>query len=459
MTLIPTNRRHMQSFASARARAAFAGSAALATVFLAGCKTDKVLAVTSPDYLDVSAYTTPSGADPLRFGVISDFGYAFDGNTDAFTVISGDMADEITTTDTFDDRLTINARKSAEVNENMESEYRKMQQAHLGATNATVALAAAVPTQKWQRAEMYMIRGYTEIFFGEAWCAGTAFSSESGATINYGTPNTTAQLFTLAAASFDSALALADTSTRVKYGSQIGKGRALLNLGQFSAAATAVAGVPAKFQYLVYHSTASAREENGMWNAVANGQSRYSVITKEGINGLNYLQTPADPRMPWTPSTRIGFDGLSPNLPTQTKFARTTSGIVADGTEAQLMVLEARLQGGTQADRDAVFAGLNALRAANTPVIPAMAGSAPTTQAAAVDQFFQERAYWLWLTGHRLGDMRRLVRQYGRGIETVFPTGNLPTPLVGTYGTGTSIVIPFKERNNPNFTGCLDTKP
>jgi hypothetical protein len=162
--------------------------------------------------------------------------------------------------------------------------------------------------------------------------------------------------------------------------------------------------------------------------------------------------------MPWTASTRIGFDGRSTNLPVETKFAQTTSGIVADGTEAQLDILEARLQGGTQADRDAVFAGLNALRTSNTPAIAAIPGSSPTTQDAAITQLFTERAYWGWLTGKRLGDMRRLVRNYGRNAEAVFPTGALPAPQVGTYGTSTSIVIPFNERNNPNFTGCLDNK-
>ena len=114
-----------------------------------------------------------------------------------------------------------------------------------------------------------------------------------------------------------------------------------------------------------------------------------------------------------------------------------------------------------------MFAGLNTLRTTNTPVIAAIAGSAPATQAAAVDLYFQERAYWTWLTGHRLGDMRRLVRQYGRGTETVFPTGlvaNSGTPSVtsqlsGSYGTATSMVIPFAERNNPNYSGCVDTKP
>lgn len=444
------------------AGAAVAGALTLA----AGCKSSEVLNVQTPDILAPTVFNTPTGTDPLRFGVISDFTLGFDGNTDSYTTMSGDMADELMATDTFAERLSVNARNPVEVNSSTESVYRNLQQAHAGAIKAITVLAASQPNQKWQRGEMYMLRGYVEIVLGEGFCSGTPFSSaDDNGNVTYGPANSTSQLFTMAAASFDSALTLADTSKRVLYGSQIGKARALLDLGKFADAAAAVPNVPRTFQLLTYHSTASTREQNGMWNAAANGSSRYSIVNKEGTNGLAYLAAP-DPRIAWSASTRIGFNSISTNLPTETKFGQTTSGIIGDGTEAQLDILEARLQGGAQADRDAVFAGLNSLRATNNPVIPAISGSAPTTQAAAVDLYFQERAYWTWLTGHRLGDMRRLVRQYSRDAETVFPTGlvaNSGTPsissaLSGSYGTATSMIIPFAERNNPNFKGCLDLK-
>ena len=468
MTHIESHRRVMQlrkvlSFAGRR----FAAVAAALTVSAAGCKSSEVLNVTTPDILTPTVFNTPTGTDPLRYGVISDFTVGFDGAGDSFTTMSGDMSDEMVATDTFAERLSVNARSPIDVNSSTESVYRALQQAHSGAIKAATVLAATQPNQKWQRGEMYMLRGFVEIFLAEGFCSGTAFSTaDDNGGVTYGPVNSTTDLFNLAVASFDSALGLADTSKRVLYGSAIGKARALMNLAKFPDAAAAVANVPRSFQLLTYHSTASTREQNGMWNAAANGSSRYSVVNNEGQNGLPYLATP-DPRIPWSPSTRIGFNSISKNLPTETKFGQTTNGIVGDGTEAQLDILEARLQGGAQADRDAVFAGLNSLRATNTPVIPAIAGSSPTTQAAAVDLYFQERAYWTWLTGHRLGDMRRLVRQYGRDAETVFPTGlvaNSGTPsitsaLSGSYGTATSMIVPFSERNNPNFKGCLDSKP
>jgi hypothetical protein len=443
-----------------------AGAALLTLV--GGCKSSEILNVTNPDILAPGVFNTPTGTDPLRFGVISDFTLAFDGNTDSFTTMSGDMSDEMVASDTFAERLSVNSRSPIDVNSSTESVYRNLQQAHSGAIKAATVLGATQPAQKWQRGEMFMLRGFVEIFLAEGFCSGTAFSTaDDNGVVTYGPIYSAADLYNLAVASFDSASQLADTSKRVLFGTQIGKARALLNLGKFAEAATAVNGVPRTFQLLTFHSTASTREQNGMWNAAANGSSRYSVVTKEGGNGLPYLATTTDPRIPWAASTRIGFNSISTNLPTETKFGQTTSGIVGDGTEAQLDILEARLQGGTQADRDAVFAGLNTLRTTNTPAIAAIAGSAPTSQAAAVDLYFQERAYWTWLTGHRLGDMRRLVRQYGRDAETVFPTGlvsNSGNPsvtgqLAGSYGTATSMIIPFSERNNPNFKGCLDTKP
>ena len=68
--------------------------------------------------------------------MIADFATAFDGGTDSFTTITGNLADELLASDTFDGRLTINARKSVEVNTEMEAVYRAMQRARTGAARA-----------------------------------------------------------------------------------------------------------------------------------------------------------------------------------------------------------------------------------------------------------------------------------------------------------------------------------
>ena len=237
----------------------------------------------------------------------------------------------------------------------------------------------------------------------------------------------TAQMLAAAGSSLDSASTFA-TGTSFKYLAAVGKVRVLLNLGQFSQAATAVSGVPTSFKYQVFHSAVTSRQQNGVFNATFSAGTRYTVGTREGINGLDFLLTPADPRVPWTPSTRTEFDG-SRNLPVEQKYPTNASTVtLADGIEARLVEAEARLNaatGGTQTDRDAMFALLNTLRATGLATAITPLPASPTSQDAAVDLLFRERAFWLWLTGHRLGDLRRLVRQYGRPANSVFPTGPL----------------------------------
>ena len=239
---------------------------------------------------------------------------------------------------------------------------------------------------------------------------------------------------------------------------QIGRARALLNLNRPADAAAAVQGVPTNYKYETFHSQATGRQENGIWNALSVTAPRYSMYIEAEAN-VQFLRTPADPRVPWRTTTRAGFNSAHRNLPDQLKYSRSGAVPLADGIEARLIELEARLRGGTAADRQAVFDGLNALRA--TGISPAMApiATAPATQDAAVNLLFEERALWMWLTGHRLGDMRRLVRQYGRAANTVFPSGAMRAPLSGSYGSDVNYVIPAAERNNPKFGGCLDRNP
>jgi starch-binding outer membrane protein, SusD/RagB family len=379
-------------------RSLVAPAGALAAVLAAGgCSTDAVNVV-NPDVIAAEAVANASGAVAVRNGALRDFAVVFSGTQDGFIVSTGNLADEIHATDTFFDRLLPNERAIPNNLPAMDTYYTNLHRARTGAARAIRLWAEVKPAAKDSLGELYAIRGFTETFFGEAYCSGVPFSEEVNGEINYGSPLTTAQMFERAVASFDSALANA-TSANFRNLAAVGRGRALLNLGRFANAAAAVADVPLTFRYQMFHSAATGAQQNGVWTATVAG-SRYTVSNNEGTNGLPYLQTPADPRMPWQPSTRTGFDGTSRNLPTQQKYPTNASpATLADGIEARLIQLEARLQGGTQADRDAVFAGLNDLRrTAITPAMPAIAGSAPTGQAEAVDLLFRERAYWLWPT-------------------------------------------------------------
>jgi hypothetical protein len=454
----------MSFLLNTRSRAYAAAALALVGLGTVGCNKDKLLQVTDPDILNIGDYATPDGADPLRVGVISRFNSAFDGSADSFVTMTGNMSDEMLTSDTFDGRLTINARKSAEVNSEMSGIYNNMQRARAFAVLANAILEKSVPEQTANRGQVYAYLGYTEVFFGEGWCPGVPFSSEDGATFTYGQPLTTADIFTQAVAHFDSALTLIGTASanaNLRYFAEVGKGRALLSLGKFTEAAAAVADVPQSFKAVSSHSNASS--SNGVWSAITNGQTRYRLASGEGTNGLKFLDTlSSDPRIAWARSGRVGFSSQFLNQPDQKKFARFDDGIIANGIEAKLIGIEAQLQ--SAANDQAVFVALNARRARGPPVVRAMAApTKPADHAGMIRLFFKERAFWLWLTGHRLGDMRRMVRTYGLPTESVFSTGEIGipylmtvVPVAGQFGTSTAVTIPFQERNNPNFSGCLD---
>jgi hypothetical protein len=115
---------------------------------------------------------------------------------------------------------------------------------------------------------------------------------------------------------------------------------------------------------------------------------------------------------------------------------------VVDPAEVYLIEAEAQLHAGSAA----WLTTLNTLRA--TEGLAALAD--PGTLNERVLLLFRERAFWLYLTGHRQGDLRRLVRNYGFASTAVWPTGTNVIRNV-TYGTDVAYPIPFNETNNPNF--------
>jgi starch-binding outer membrane protein, SusD/RagB family len=76
-----------------------------------------------------------------------------------------------------------------------------------------------------------------------------------------------------------------------------------------------------------------------------------------------------------------------------------------------------------------------------------------------VDLIFRERAFWLFSTGHRVGDLRRLIKFYQRSAESVFPTGEWHKG--GPYGPDVNFPVPQAEETNPNVipnNTCTDRK-
>ncbi len=275
--------------------------------------------------------------------------------------------------------------------------------------------------------------------------------------VEYGPPETTEQIFDRAIARFDAALAVAQAAgaagaaqTNVAL---VGKARALVGLGRLSDASTAVANVPANFLYTVDYGELPA-PQNGLWYNV-NAERRSSAASGEGANGIAFFQrgstgVTTDPRTP-ADSGGVGI-GTSVRHYRQQKYPVGGADIpLASGIEAQLIRAEALLNGGQSAGYLPI---LNSLRSGAS--LPALTD--PGSAQARVRQFFEERARWLWLTAHRLGDLRRMIRQYQFTEDGVFPTGQ--TIFGVAYGDDVNLPIPFAEANNPEFTGqCIDRDP
>ena len=438
---------------SIRARAALAAlSGALAAA--AACDPNKALDVKDVDVVSPGQLNDKSALPTLRNGVLSTFQLAFSGGADLANgghegqiTMSGLLADEFLNAESFPDRVAVDMRDIIPSNISLVALFLDLSRARATADFASSQYnrldAGAVG-----QSEVLSLAGISYILFAENYCSGVPFSTlDANNNIVYGDPQTREQVLQTAIAKFDSAITIATAKQDADLLNlaRIGKGRALLDLGQVAEAATAVAAVPTSFEYLVRSSANSLRQNNGIWNYTANTFA-FSVPDREGGTGLPYLSA-NDPRLDVVATGQRGFDRVTPfNL--QLKYPDLQSNVVlASGIEARLIQAEAQLRGGTPGP---AIGTLNALRAS----VGLSALTDPGTEGARTNLLFRERAFWMWGTAHRLGDMRRLVRQYSRDQATVFPVGEYHKG--GEYGSDVNFPVSSDERNNPKFTGCID---
>jgi starch-binding outer membrane protein, SusD/RagB family len=468
--------------------------AALIALVAVACSPDRILQV---EDIDVALPPSVQGAEALPSllaGAIGDFGTAYNGGVQSSglaldlnqVTLSGLLSDELLNTETFPTRIEVDQRQQQyQSNGSLRDAYYAIQQARASADRANEAYVEFGPTALG-RAEALNLGALSLILMAENYCGAVPISRElSPGVFEYGSALETRDLFLRALAKADTALAHASAAatlgtaaakTAQQQLARVVRARALLNLDSIPAAGANLSetDVPTTFQYFFKHSEVTTRQNNGTWATTAS-VGRFGVPEREGTNGLPFrsegdaVNASNDPRVASLRRTGagVGFDGATPQWIQSKHGKRDTLAIIADGVEARLIQAEVALRGG---DYPGALTIMNALRSnaqlarlrgyvdANQQprTLPALLPAA--TLAAQVDQLFKERAYWLYLTSHRLGDLRRLVREYNRGAETVFPTGTYHKP--GTYGTDVNSPIPQAEDNNPNFqrSACSTTE-
>ena len=441
---------------------------ALASPVACGDVTDTLLEATDPDLINPGDLDSPDGATALKFGALNRFRNMTAGVTAAGTegmwLLGGLLADEWSTSSTFQENDQIDKRDVAPSNGSVLGSYRNVNRVRTAANQAIPALKLYFPDVKSDIAEVYFARGFAELQLASDFCNGIPLSDASGSTIEFGTQKSVDEVFEIAIASFDTALAtvqgLTDAaSVRVRNAANIGKARALLGRNRPADAAAAVAGIPTTYSY--DHTFATTSGDNALWSQGAS-QQRYAVGANPEGNSGTFPVGPAiaffqlkDVRVPSAFGAGLAQDGQTRSRNT-TIWARSTAVAVVNGIDARLAEAEAALRAGNPAQMITI---LNALR--STPpklgeVQPAALAALtdPGTEAGRVDLLFRERALWTFGRGERLGDLRRLIRQYGRTADQVFPTGQHYKG--GQYGSAVNFEIPSDEDNNPSFAGCTN---
>jgi hypothetical protein len=395
--------------------------------------------VSAPEVVQLDALGNAAGAEALRVGSLSGFALVFAGSDQGQITTSGAMTDEFfNATSGSVDLAIADIRIVPEPSRSYP--YPRMQRSRLDARRAIAALEQYAPVGRAKIGEQFAILAYTELFLAENMCSGIPLGEIVNGNPVYGQPLSTEELYGRALADFDSALVYARDSARILDLARVGRGRTQLGRAQFADAAASVADVPSDYEYTTQYSPA---QPNGVYQII-NTEKWITVSDLEGGNGLDF-RSARDPRVP-TAFVDKGSDGFT-DVYTFTRYASVSSPVVlASGVEARLIEAEVLLRAGNAVG---ALQRLNALRATTPNLAPLTLQ--PTT-AAQVDQLFRERAFWLFATGHRHGDLRRLVRQYGRSSTSVFPTGTYKNGL--TYGNDVSFAPDVAQVSNPNFTKC-----
>jgi starch-binding outer membrane protein, SusD/RagB family len=434
-------RKYSSSYAR---RLGFAAVALAVAGALGACNLD----VSTPDVVPPEATQGLAALPTLLAGASGDFSVAYGGysngdNSDAIIQTSGLFTDEFIAADFFSTHVTIDSRDANPTNDIIGRVMRNIQRSITSSNNTAARFAQLAPADPGF-ARALNFAGFDYVFLAENFCSGVPI----GSTINssgqpvYGTPKTTTELLNLAIVKFDSAGKMAQDDL-MTYTALLGKARALLDLNQPVQAALRADSVPTSFRFTTEHDEANPRTKSGMFELMW-VNTRLTTANAEGGNGVPFV-TSGDPRTATVDRKISKFDGIT-RIKAPVKYnSYSAPEVIADGIEARLIDAEAALKASNYGGANGTLAILNSLRAGIG--LPALA--AQTDPVAQQDQLFTERAYWMFGTAHRLGDFRRLMTQYGRLADDVFPTGDY---FKGDqYGTDVNLPVPQEEEANPNF--------
>jgi hypothetical protein len=403
---------------------------------IAGCK--DFLSVSNPGLIQEGQLADSSLQQLIVNGAIGEFQNAYA----LYAQWSGVLADEAFTDHTNVSNTEFAHHNFNDLNDINAQVYESLQRARQSADDAVERFKGmlgdgAGSSLNVARALAY--GGYSYVFLGEGFC-------EAPVNLSAGLPSD--ELLRRAIAHFDSAITVASAALGgadsadardVINMSRVGAARAALKLGDNAAARSYAELVPEDYEKFAYYSANSVGENNPLKNATGN---------PGGSMGLapHFLNLD-DPRVPQLATSQLGLNAhpiFPPQRPmmysdwsaTQIQpIAIDTDIRFATGLEARYVLAET--DGPTSTTLDFV----NARRA--------VGGEAPVTLSGdeLMAELREQRARDFFLTGQRLGDLRR----YDAAGIHLFPTGSYPVSSE-PYGDMKCFIVPLTEKaGNPNY--------
>jgi hypothetical protein len=456
-------------FLGRRSRSLGVAAAALA-LSLSACQSanDRLLGVTDPDIISPNDIVNADGAVALANGAIGTF-RSITGGGESTWLFGGLLADEWSTSSTFIQNDETDQRVIQDFNSSITGMIRQLYRTRTRANEAIAALNKYSPSSRALLAEMYLARGFAELQLASDFCNGIPLGNVYAVDPKYETPKSTQVVFQYAAASLDTALAFANgtdaQSVSMNRAIRVARARVHVALGEFTQAAAVVTAVPTSFAY--QHTFSLNTSTNTIWGQGLSSR-RYSVgDSVEGnsrnIRVLNAIPfaSARDPRLPVTIPTSGAINGQDGQTYARTTamWGQLTAVDVANGIDARMIEAEAALRAGNVTQWLAIHNALRATPPKLGEIQPAAMAALtdPGSEAARVNAHFREKAFWTFSRGQRLGDMRRLIKQYGRTEATVYPQG--VHYKGGNYGKDVNLPVVQAETNNPEFKGCTDRNP
>ena len=408
------------------------GAAAALVLVVGGCS--DLLKVSSLGTLTEGQLDDPSAEQFLVNGAIGEFQFAYAN----YALFSGALSDEVFTDHSNVPYREISLHAFNDLNVTNGEVYSNIQRARQSADDATDRVkkmqgANAGSSLNVARALIYA--GYSYVLLGEGFCE---------APVNGGTSLSSADLLARAVTHFDEGIKVATAAAAIANAAvaqdlinlaRVGAARASLKKGDMAKARSYAELVPNTYESLAYYSANSSREFNPLQISVRATLPYLGM--SPAFQGLN------DPRIPQPSASRPSlaahpifpplkpsqYSGWAPALPAQ-PIEVSTHIRFASGLEARYIVLE------VDGASTAMLTFVNVRRAVGGKPQVFLSGSALVTE------FRVQRALDFYLTGQRLGDLRR----YAVAGTDLFPSGKFPV-LADNYGPNRCFLVPQSEKS------------